>query len=72
MTRWKITIEAWPHSTGNGNEVDQAAAGDRKREFIVYADGAKAAFALAEAISMGVQSHPMVWQAPIKGVVEER
>lgn len=70
--RWKITIEAWPHSTGNGQEADQKLAGDRSKDYVVYAIDAKAALEFAEAIASGVRSNPMVWRAPIVALIKER
>ena len=67
--RWKITIEAWPHSTGNGNEADQAAAGDRSSEYVVTAQDIKGAMVHAEDIQVGIKHNPAVWEAPIVGIV---
>jgi hypothetical protein len=68
--RWRITIEAWPHSTGKGQENDQAAAGDRVRYFYTDADDMREAYKLAQAYSEGVQSHDMVWRAPITCITQ--
>lgn len=69
MYRWRIKIEAWPHSTGNGQSNDQKAVGDRIRDFEVRGNDMKEAYELAKCIAMGIQSHPMVWQAPITQIV---
>jgi hypothetical protein len=70
--RWKITIEAWPHSTGNGSHKDQEAAGERSKDYVIRAEGMAAAVEFAEAIAMGVRSNPMVWRAPIIAIVKDR
>lgn len=67
--RWKITIQAWPHSTGNGQLNDQKAAGDRSREFEIRASDMAEAFRHAQSIALGIKSNPMVWQAPIRAIV---
>lgn len=67
--RWKITVQAWPHSTGNGQVNDQNAAGDRERTFEIRADNMKEALKHAQSIVLGIESHPMVWQAPIMAIV---
>ena len=72
MTRWIVTIEVWPHSTGNGNEADQKAAGNRVNTFAVDADCMREAVKLANAIAQGMEAHPMVWRAPITGIVKEQ
>jgi len=72
MDRWMITIEAWPHSTDNGNEEDQKRAGDRSKNYVVRAIDAAQALEFAEAIAMGVRSNPMVWRAPITAIVKDR
>lgn len=72
MNRWKITIEAWPHSTGNGQEADQKLAGNRSTDYVVRALDMADAMKFAEAIAMGVRANPMVWRAPIKAITEER
>lgn len=62
---YKIEIEAWPHSTGEGNDADQKAAGPRSRSFTIYASGMAEAYAAAQHIATGIQSHHRVWTAPI-------
>jgi hypothetical protein len=69
--RWLITIEAWPHSTGNGQEADQKAAGPRKNDFVVRAEGMQSAFEAAEQIAMGMRVNPMIWRAPIVSIVQK-
>lgn len=71
MDRWKITIEAWPHSTGAGAETDQKAAGERVGSYVVRAIDAASALEFAEAIAQGVRANPMVWRAPITAIVKE-
>ena len=68
MNRWRITIEAWPHSTGNGAEADQKAAGDRERYFYVDADDIEHAMKMARCFAEGMRANPAVWMAPIMGV----
>lgn len=67
--RWKITIEAWPYATGNGNTADQAAAGERSSEYVVTARDIKSAMAHAESIQSGIRHNPAVWEAPIVAIV---
>jgi len=69
--RWLVTIEAWPHSTGNGADKDQLAAGDRTQKFAVRAEGMADAFRCAEFIAQGMRTNPMVWRAPITAIVKE-
>jgi hypothetical protein len=71
MRLWIVTIEAWPHSTGNGNEIDQAAAGDRIKSYPVRAEDMADAFRMAEAIAMGVRANPAVWRAPITAIIAD-
>lgn len=70
MYRWKITIEAWPHSTGAGAAEDQAAAGERSTDFKVNARDLAHAYELARAIQMGVEVNPRVWRAPITAILQ--
>jgi hypothetical protein len=65
MSVWRATIEVWPHSTGNGREADQAACGPRRREITFNAESARDALRLAELVSEGIRTNPMVWQAPV-------
>lgn len=68
MNRWQITIEAWPHSTGKGHELDQQAAGDREQYFYVDALNIEDAMRLAHCFQAGIAANPAVWLAPIMGV----
>lgn len=68
MHRWRITIQAWPHSTGNGQDADQKAAGDRERYFYVNAESIRDAMKMAECFAQGMEHNPAVWHAPIMGV----
>lgn len=70
MNRWRVTIEAWPHSSGKGQEADQAAAGPRTNDFVVRAVDMSAALEAAEHIAMGMRVNPMVWRAPITGIIQ--
>lgn len=70
--RWMVTIEAWAHSTGNGEDNDQKLAGERSQNFVVNAVDISAALEFAEAISQGMRTNPMVWRAPIKAIIQER
>lgn len=71
MTRWKVTIAAWPHSTGEGRDTDQRAAGERSKDYVVRAMDFQGAVVLAEAIAMGVRANPAVWRAPIEAIVKQ-
>jgi hypothetical protein len=68
---WKVTIEAWPHSTGKGRDADQAAAGERSASYAVRAVDMGDAFKAAEYIAMGVRANPMVWRAPITSIIKD-
>lgn len=70
MRRWKITVEAWPFSTGQGNVVDQKNAGPRSADYYVEARDATDALRLAQAIQQGVKASPHVWEAPITALVQ--
>lgn len=72
MKRWRITIEAWPHSTGAGQEADQKAAGDREHYFYVDAENIRDAMKMAECFAQGMERNPAVWKAPILGVHVDR
>lgn len=69
---WKITIEAWPHSTGKGADEDQKAAGDRVQVYYTRAESIHEAAGHAKLIVAGMESNPMVWQAVITGIVRVR
>jgi hypothetical protein len=71
MDLWKVTIEAWPHSTGRGAQVDQHEAGERVASYPVRAVDMADAMRMAEAVAMGVRANPMVWRAPITAIVKE-
>ena len=71
MNKWQVTIEVWPHSTGNGREADQKACGDRTLVFEVGGDTMRDAFGRAELIRMGIETNPMVWQAPITKIAQK-
>ena len=75
MMQWKVTIEAWPHFTGNGRDADQAKAGDRVQTYRVDAESIAGALRCAQHIASGMRSNPMVWRAPIMAierVIEEQ
>ena len=65
MGGYRLRIEAWPYSTGAGQQADQAAAGPRERMFDLAAEDFDAAYRQAKLIQEGIQSHDRVWQAPI-------
>ena len=67
-TRWQIRIEAWPHSTGKGADMDQRAAGDREVYFYVSADDIDEAARMARCFAAGMEHNPAVWRAPITGI----
>lgn len=72
MDLWKVTIEAWPHQTGEGRDEDQKAAGERSANYTVRAVDMGDALKAAEYIAMGVRANPRVWRAPITAIVKDR
>jgi hypothetical protein len=68
---WIITIWCAPHSTGDGYENDQKKVGARIQRYPVDADGIDNAMKLANAIKMGIESNPMVWNVEIIGVIQK-
>lgn len=72
MSLWKVTIEAWPHSSGRGNVIDQKEAGERVQSFAVRADNMEDALQAAEFIAQGMRTNPMVWRAPITAIIQEQ
>jgi hypothetical protein len=66
--RWRIIIEAWPHSTSKGSDEDRKAVGGPVHYFEVTASNFDQACLLANCIAMGMQSSPAIWQAPITGI----
>jgi len=68
MCEWIAEIHVWPHSTGRGQQVDQKDAGERVQKITLRADGIQAALRMAEVFAKGIETNPMVWQAPIFGV----
>ena len=68
MWRWKIIIEAWPHSSGKGQEADQAAAGEREQYFYCSAEDIQDAMRFADCFAEGMKSNPAVWVAKITGI----
>lgn len=67
--QYKITIEAWPHSTGRGQAQDQKDAGPHTQEYTVGADSMRHACGIADQLARAVERNPMVWQAPIRSIV---
>ncbi len=72
VEKWDITIEAWPYSTGNGQEADQKAAGPRSKTFRVRAEDFNQAVRFAQTLAAGVKANPAVWRAPIQCVRHAR
>lgn len=70
--RWLIRIKAWPHSTGRGQEIDQAQAGEPESTFVVKANDMKEALKCGELIVMGMRTNPIVWLAPITEIRQAR
>lgn len=72
--RWKIAVEAWPHSTGNGDEADKKAAGADEGAHFFYVDAGDIdeAMRMARCFAEGIERNPAVWKAPILGVYVER
>lgn len=68
MMKWKITIEAWPYSTGEGADKDQKACGDRSHVFTTIAEDIKTALRHADLICQGIQQNPRVWQTVIMSI----
>lgn len=69
MSRWIVTIEAWPHSLpGKTRDEAQELAGERRAEYEVEAQEFRDVVALAHAIQKGIKSNPAVWEAAIVGV----
>lgn len=66
---YKVVIEAWPFSSGNGSAIDNAGVAPAKREFVVEADSFDQAYQSAKLIQQGIISHDKVWMAPIVSVV---
>ncbi len=65
MYEWKIRIDVWPHSTGQGASVDQGACGPRTQIFNVIAGDIREAIGVAQMIVKGIKTNPRVWEAPI-------
>lgn len=62
---WVAQFVVCPHSSGNGQEADQKAAGERVQQIQFTADDADEALAKAKLFKAGLERNPMVWQAPI-------
>lgn len=72
MKRWKITVEAYPHSLPGKTSVEaQELCGGRLHTFDITADEFRDAVKIAFAIAKGVESNPHCWKAPIRGVVQD-
>lgn len=65
MCKWAVTIEIWPHSTGRGQSIDQKEAGERVHTLTVEADDIHRALKAVKLFTDGIETNPMVWQAPI-------
>lgn len=70
--KFKGVVHVWPHSTGKGQEADQESAGERVREVIVRANTLREALEKVELYRDGIETGPMVWQAPIQSVEQIR
>ena len=68
MMKWEITIEAWPHSNGQGADKDQEACGPRSQVFHTRAETIDQALVHAHMAAAGMKTNPMMWQAPIMSV----
>lgn len=62
--RWKITVNVWPHSTGRGQDIDQAAAGAREQSFTIDGDEFAAAYKAAKFIVVGIEASPARLESP--------
>ncbi|WP_421991716.1 hypothetical protein [Roseococcus sp.] len=71
MSRWCITIETWPFSTGAGQSEDQKAAGERVTTHFVEALEIAEALDKAKLIAAGIKHNPRVWEAPITGITKD-
>ena len=69
MSRWRVTLEAMPYSTGQGADVDMKASGPRVREHTFDAPEFHDAVKIAYAFQAGVKSSDHVWEAPIQQLV---
>lgn len=68
MMRWEITIEAWPHSTGKGQDEDQKACGARSQEFYTRAETIDDALVHANIFATGMVTNPRMWQARVMSI----
>jgi hypothetical protein len=68
MSEWHAEIHVWPYSTGNGRENDQKAAGERVQKITVHADDIASALKMVQLFANGIETGPMVWQAPIVSI----
>lgn len=66
---YKISIDVWPHSTGVGQDVDQAACGERTQGYNVHASDFEDAVKQAKLLARGIEANPRVWRAPIAGII---
>lgn len=72
MDKWAITIEAWPHSSGQGHDKDQESCGPRTKIHHTRANNIEQAMMHAKLIAEGIERNPMVWQAPITAIQKVR
>ncbi len=70
MDRWIITVQVCPHSTGRGQEADQASVGERRQTVIVEAGDIESALSQAKLYLAGVRTNPMVWKAFVSSVCQ--
>lgn len=62
---WKVSMNVWPHSTGDGQEKDRAKVTPLTRDFDIRATDFNDAVNQAKLLQRGVASAEWVWQAPI-------
>ena len=65
---YKINIDVWPHSTGEGGEKDRAACGPATQGYNIHANDFSHAVEQAKLLAKGIEANPRVWQAPIASV----
>lgn len=64
MDSFRVRLRIWPHQTGAGHEVDQAAAGPREIEEMVRAADISHAVEIGELMARTIKLNPRVWQVP--------
>lgn len=68
MWLWELVVEAWPFSTGAGQEQDQQSCGPRSVPCHVRCDSVHEAVKYADIVSQTLKRNPAIWKAPITSV----